>query len=479
MPELSERMAHLGTETAFEVLARAEELARGGRDIINSGSGSPTSRRRPTSSRRRSRPFATATTATPRPRHSRASRGGRGGHRGPPRGGGGPGAHRRRAGRQGHDVLRDPHVRGARHGDHVPQPGFPIYESVIEYSGAKAVPIPLLESQDFSFDAEAVLASITPATASSSSTPPPIRPAGSPESEIDKLAAGLADHPHVVVLSDEIYCRIIYDGREHASLLAYPEIADRVILLDGWSKTFEMTGLASRPTRCGRRASRSTRPARHHCHSCVNAPTQFAGIAALEGPQDAVGEMVVAFDERRSGIVDGLNALPGVSCRTPGGAFYTFPNVTGTGLDAAPSRTVCSKGGGGHGGGHELRGPRRGVRPLLVREQHENIRRALDRSAKARREQRPRGLIGRDTCSRRRAEASNTGPAAPARAGRGRESRSGAGEEAGRVVRPLRRNGGEHHHQPGGQRSTNRSPKAPSTHAKSGAPRTLAVKTGS
>ena len=374
MPKLSERMAHLGTETAFEVLARAEELARGGRDIINLGIGQPDFK-------------------TPPHIVEAAVKALRDGHHGYTPAPGIPALREAVAAdiaaRRGVDVdpARIVVVPGGKvtmffailmfgePGSEImyPNPGFPIYESVIEYSGAKAVPIPLFESQDFSFDADAVLANITPATRLIILNTPANPTGGAvPKSEIDKLAAGLAEHPQVVVLSDEIYCRIIYDGREHASLLAYPEIADRVILLDGWSKTFAMTGwrlgYAVWPEDLAEHAARLA----INCHSCVNAPTQFAGLAALEGPQDAVGEMVTAFDERRSVIVDGLNALPGVSCRTPGGAFYTFPNITGTGLDARTfqNRLRGWRGrGGGDGGGHQLRGLRRGVRPLLVREQ--------------------------------------------------------------------------------------------------------------
>jgi aspartate/methionine/tyrosine aminotransferase len=123
-----------------------------------------------------------------------------------------------------------------------------------------------------------------------------------------------------------------YDGREHVSLLNYPEIRDRLILLNGWSKTFAMTGWRMGygvwPEGLAEMATRLA----INCHSCVNAATQYAGIAALKGPQDSVEAMVAAFDARRKVIVDGLNSLPGVTCRTPGGAFYAFPNIQGTGL---------------------------------------------------------------------------------------------------------------------------------------------------
>ena len=348
MPKLSERMAHLGTETAFEVLARAEELARGGRDIINLGIGQPDFK-------------------TPPHIVEAAVKALRDGHHGYTPAPGIPALREAVAAdiaaRRGVDVdpARIVVVPGGKvtmffailmfgePGSEImyPNPGFPIYESVIEYSGAKAVPIPLFESQDFSFDADAVLANITPATRLIILNTP-ANPTGGvvPKSEIDKLAAGLAEHPQVAVLSDEIYCRIIYDGREHASLLAYPEIADRVILLDGWSKTFAMTGwrlgYAVWPEDLAEHATRLA----INCHSCVNAPTQFAGLAALEGPQDAVGEMVTAFDERRSVIVDGLNALRASRAGPRGARSTPSPTSPAPVSTPAPSRTGSSRGRG-------------------------------------------------------------------------------------------------------------------------------------
>ena len=158
----------------------------------------------------------------------------------------------------------------------------------------------------------------------------PSNPTGGtvPRTEIEKLVDGLAEHPHVCVLSDEIYSRILYDGREHVSLLEYQQLRDRLILLDGWSKTYAMTGwrlgYGVWPESLIEIATRLS----INCHSCVNAATQYAGIAALEGPQDAVDEMTDAFDERRQVIVNELNQIPGFNCPEPGGAFYTFPNVT-------------------------------------------------------------------------------------------------------------------------------------------------------
>ena len=166
-----------------------------------------------------------------------------------------------------------------------PNPGFPIYESAIRFSGATAVPIPLREEKDFSFDPDEVLSLITPRTRLVIVNSP-ANPTGSaiPREVLDRLVAGFVEHPHVAILSDEIYARMTYDGREHVSLLGYPEIADRLILLDGWSKTYAMTGwrlgYAVWPEALVEGATRLA----VNCHSCVNASAQFAGIAAPRRP---------------------------------------------------------------------------------------------------------------------------------------------------------------------------------------------------
>lgn len=216
-----------------------------------------------------------------------------------------------------------------------PNPGFPIYESMIRYTGATPVPIALEEEKGFVFSAKAVLAQITPATRLIIINSP-ANPTGGviPRAEIDAFVAGLADHPHVALLSDEIYSQMLYDGREHVSLLQYPGIRDRLIMLDGWSKTYAMTGwrlgYAVWPDTAVGHATRLA----INDHSCVNSAAQYAGLAALTGPQDAVAEMMLAFDARRALIAEALNCLPGVRCMDPAGAFYAFANVSGTGMTA-------------------------------------------------------------------------------------------------------------------------------------------------
>lgn len=332
----------LGTESAFTVLARAQALAAQGQDIINLGIGQPD---------------------FPTPPHivEAGIAALRDGHHGYTPANGLPALRDAVA-----DDLR------ARHGAPVdpdrvivvpggkptmffamllfgepgaeivyPDPGFPIYRSAIDYSGATAVPYGLDEATGFAFSAADVLSKITDRTRLLIVNSP-ANPTGgvTPRAEFDALAAGLAAYPDVAILSDEIYSRMLYDGREHVSMLQYPELADRVILLDGWSKTYAMTGwrlgYAVWPDAC-------VDPVTRLCindHSCVNAASQYAGLAALTGPQDAVHAMVAAFDARRRLIVEGLNALPGVRCADAGGAFYAFPNITGTGLTAAEAQDL-------------------------------------------------------------------------------------------------------------------------------------------
>ena len=334
MSTLADRMNHLGTETAFEVLARANQLAAQGRDIINLGIGQPDFK-------------------TPAHIVEAAVQALRDGHHGYTPANGIPelreavsvDLHKR------HAVETDPSqvliVPGGKvtmflammiYGEPgteilYPNPGFPIYESAIRFSGAKAVPIVLREENGFAFSASEVLSQITERTRLIVLNSP-ANPTGGvvPRKEIEALVKGLTDWPNVTVMSDEIYGQMTYDGREHLSLLTFPELRNRLVLLDGWSKTYAMTGW---------RLGYSVWPsgvishAEKLCvniHSCVNASAQYAGIAALEGPQEEVHTMVAAFDERRRVIVDELNQIDGISCIEPGGAFYAFPNITDTGM---------------------------------------------------------------------------------------------------------------------------------------------------
>ena len=213
-----------------------------------------------------------------------------------------------------------------------PDPGFPIYRSMIEYTGARPRPVPIREENNFAFSAEETLKLITPRTRLLILNSP-ANPTGgvTPKSEVDKLVAGLERFPDVAVMSDEIYDHMVYDGEQHVCLLTYPQIRDRLILLNGWSKTFAMTGWRLGYAVWPDKLYDFARKLAVNLHSCVNASAQYAGVAALTGPMDEVHRMVAEFDQRRKVVVEGLNRLPGVSCAIPKGAFYAFPNITRTG----------------------------------------------------------------------------------------------------------------------------------------------------
>jgi aspartate/methionine/tyrosine aminotransferase len=222
-----------------------------------------------------------------------------------------------------------------------PDPGFPIYRSMIEFTGATPIPVPIREENGFAFSAEETLKLITPKTRLIIVNSP-ANPTGgvTPKSEVDKLIAGLEKWPNVAIMSDEIYDHMVYDGEKHVCLLSYPSIRDRLILLNGWSKTYAMTGWRLGYAIFPGKLYDYARKLAVNLHSCVNASAQFAGLAALTGPQDEVVRMIAEFDKRRKVVVDGLNRLPGVSCVVPKGAFYAFPNVTGTGWKAKDLATT-------------------------------------------------------------------------------------------------------------------------------------------
>jgi aspartate/methionine/tyrosine aminotransferase len=218
-----------------------------------------------------------------------------------------------------------------------PDPGFPIYRSMIEFTGAKPIPIPIREENGFAFSADETLKLITPKTRLIIINSP-ANPTGgvTPKAEVDKLVAGLEKWPDVAVMSDEIYDQMTYDGEKHICLLSYPSIRDRLILLNGWSKTYAMTGWRLGYAVFPGKLYDYARKLAVNLHSCVNASAQYAGLAALTGPQDEAHRMVAEFDKRRKVVVDGLNKLTGVSCIMPKGAFYAFPNVKNTGWKAKP-----------------------------------------------------------------------------------------------------------------------------------------------
>ncbi|MCB1481059.1 MAG: pyridoxal phosphate-dependent aminotransferase [Rhodobiaceae bacterium] len=374
----------IGDENAFAVLARATELAGQGRDIINLGIGQPD---------------------FPTPPHivEAAIKALRDGHHGytsatgiqPLREAVAADLHRRLG------VETDPGLVLIVPGGKVtmfaailmfgepgaeimyPDPGFPIYRSMIEFTGARPVPIPIREENAFAFNAEETLKLITPDTRLMILNSP-ANPTGgvTPKSEIDILVAGLERHPHVAILSDEIYGQMTFDGLGHTSLLTYPEIRDRLILLDGWSKTYAMTGWRLGYSLWPQQLFDKARKLAVNSWSCVNAATQYAGIAALEGPQDCVSEMMTAFNRRRKRIVEGLNTLDGITCRMPHGAFYAFPNVSDVGMPAKKlSSDLLEQAGVATIGGPDFGTLGEGYLRLSYANSEENIIRAIDRIA--------------------------------------------------------------------------------------------------
>lgn len=216
-----------------------------------------------------------------------------------------------------------------------PDPGFPIYRSMIEFTGARPVPIPIREANNFAVSAEETLGLITPQTRLIILNSPGNPTGGvTPKDQIEALVAGLERHPGIAILSDEIYGQITFEGHQHQSLLAYPQIRDRLILLDGWSKTYAMTGWRLGYSVWPESLIDKARKLAVNSYSCVNASAQWAGLAALTGPQAPVRAMVEEFDRRRRIIVAGLNDIEAISCASPKGAFYVFPNVTATRIPA-------------------------------------------------------------------------------------------------------------------------------------------------
>jgi len=223
-----------------------------------------------------------------------------------------------------------------------PEPGFPIYESMINYSGAKAVPMYLSDKNNFSFNCKEVLSLINENTRLLILNNPQ-NPTGGliPKEQIDELAEGLKKFPNVAVLSDEIYSRQIYDNKKMPSFFNYPELYDRLIVLDGWSKTYAMTGWRLGWSVWPEQFIELVTRMAINSYSCVSAANQVAAIAALEGPHDFLEDMMKQFTRRRKLIVDGLNSMPGVTCNNPGGAFYVFPNISGTGMTGEKFAEKC------------------------------------------------------------------------------------------------------------------------------------------
>lgn len=330
--KFAERMNHLGTETAFEVFARAKALEAKGRDIVHLEIGEPD--------------FDT-------PRNiidaavTAINRGFT--HYGPSAGLPEARAAIAQYVARTRGVTVDPQqvvvTPGAKPiifftalalldpGDEViyPDPGFPIYESMAEYVGAKRIPLPLREENNFAFDPDQLESLITKRTRLVIINSPH-NPTGAvlPENTVRRLAELAVKHDFFV-LSDEIYSRIIYDGEKNYTPYAFPGMSERTIVLDGHSKTYAMTGWRlgygvfplEMAARVAKLQTNST--------SCTCSFTQMAGVEALTGPQDSVDAMLKEFKARRDLVVEGLNQIRGFRCHRPSGAFYVFPNITATG----------------------------------------------------------------------------------------------------------------------------------------------------
>jgi len=381
---LAKRMSRLGTETAFEVLARARELEAQGREIIHLEIGEPDFDTAPhivqaaIVALRKGYTHYTPSDGIPELRAVVAQEV----------------ARTRRITVDPQQVVITPGAKPimffsllalCQEGDEViyPNPGFPIYESMINFVGASPVPLPLREENEFCIDREEFPSLVTPRTRLIILISPE-NPTGSVLCQEDlEVIARCAIEADAMILSDEIYSRILYDG-EHHSIASLPGVAGRTIILDGFSKTYAMTGW-----RMGygvMPAELATQMAKLmvNSNSCTAAFTQWAGIEALTGPQDAVEEMVAAFRKRRDVIVEGLNDIPGFRCRPPRGAFYAFPSIEGTGLSSAEMEDyLLEEAGVGTLSGTSFGAYGEGFLRLSYANSVENIEKALERIQKA------------------------------------------------------------------------------------------------
>ncbi|HEX5165406.1 MAG TPA: pyridoxal phosphate-dependent aminotransferase [Thermomicrobiales bacterium] len=344
--QFAERMSRLGTESAFDVLVRAKALEAQGRHIVHLEIGEPDFDtpahivEAGIAALRAGETHYTPAAGIPQLREAIAEYTSltRGVELAPERVVVTPGAK---------PIMFFVIQALAGEGDEVvyPDPGFPIYESVINYAGATAVPLRLSEERGFSFAPEE-LAGLVSERTSLVIINSPHNPTGgtiSPEA-LDELAR-LANEYDFMVLSDEIYARMLYDGA-HESIITRPGMLERTIILDGFSKTYAMTGwrlgYGVMPLEMAEQVTRLA----VNCNSCVAAFTQIAGVAALTGPQEPAEAMIAEFRRRRDAVVAGLNEIPGVTCRTPAGAFYVFPNISSFGRSSTEIASLLMDEGG-------------------------------------------------------------------------------------------------------------------------------------
>ena len=223
-----------------------------------------------------------------------------------------------------------------------PDPGFPIYESMINFTGAKAIPYDMTKNKDFSINPDTILSLINEKTRLLILNNPHNPTGGFTEKHvIDKLANGLKKFPDLAILSDEVYDRLIFDEKEIPTLLNYPDLYDRLIVLNGWSKTYAMTGWRLGWSVWPEKLIEHVFKFCVNSHSCVNTPAQYGAIAALNGPENHLNDMMKEFNLRRKLIVDGLRTLKGIECSMPGGSFFVFPNVSKTRMDGENFTKKC------------------------------------------------------------------------------------------------------------------------------------------
>jgi len=333
--KLAKRMSRLGTETAFEVLAKAKELEAQGKSIIHLEIGEPdfdtpkNIRKAGVEAIEKGWTHYTPAAGIPELRKAIAEyiSKTRGIEIDPKEVVAVPG---------GKSIIFFTILALVDEGDEViyPNPGYPIYESVINFVGAKAVPIPLKEEKDFRLDISELAGLITDRTKLIIINSPQ-NPTGGvlTEDDLSQIAELVKKHD-IYVLSDEIYSEILYDGEKHHSISKVPGMKERTIILDGFSKTFAMTGWRLGYGVMPAELAEQITKLMINSNSCNAGFTQKAGVEALTGPWDDVRGMVAEFTRRRDVIVEGLNKIPGISCRKPKGAFYVFPNITGTGKDS-------------------------------------------------------------------------------------------------------------------------------------------------
>ncbi len=336
---LAKRMSQLKAEGAYEMLARAQALESQGREIIHLEIGQPDFDTVPSAALAGIRAIATGLTRYNPPLGIPTLRAAvateisrtRGVEVGPQNvvimPGGKPG-------------IFFPMLALIEPGDEViyPDPGFPTYESVTRFLGAVPRPVPLLEENDFSFDMAAFEQALSDRTRLIILNSPS-NPTGSiiPRQDLERIAEAARAHD-AWVLSDEIYSRLVYDG-EHTSIISLPGMLERTVLLDGFSKIYAMTGWRLGYGVMPAEVAEAMGPLLTHSISCTATFTQHAGLAALTGPQDAVDRMIAQFRLRRDAIVEGLSAMPGITCQKPAGAFYAFPNVKSFGKTSAEMAT--------------------------------------------------------------------------------------------------------------------------------------------